>query len=518
MTPDSVAVSIKKGSVKEKSGLTLDEFAGDIVYASHQSYVRNLYIKTPGSEIKKAFVVNYPSLDALTKHPEQASFQVDLTQTKLQVKDILLFVPELRSNPALRNPNDVWNVTWLEAGPWIISILKRYNFQGLTSTQINAHGSLSGLTNPKKAGGNFVIERFHTNQNDIALFTGTRLSNEQMNLPHDFTIRGTINGNAGTINTKMRILTSDGNISVNGTFSNFTNLAKAKYNGQITTSNLQVGKILRQENTIGPLSATIVADGQGLTPDAINTKFSAAITSASYEQYQYSNINLSGSLQKTNFNVHATIKDPNADADITISGNYSDHPAFTVHGMIDSVKTLPLHLTTEPLIIRGRIDGAASDLTAENVNADILITQALLVSGSKRLALDTIQLESGKNDTANYIRLNSSIVKANIVGHYRLADLGSIMQNSIQPYFTTRPSKLATVQPYHFTFSLDVIYDPVFEAFLPGLTDMQPLHASGNFPNNGGLNMKLTTSSVVYQGNTISDIKLTLTQLQMVYR
>src|SRR6185295_7724158 len=172
---------------------------------------------------------------------------------------------------------------------------------------------------------------------------------------------------------------------------------------------------------IGPLSATITANGQGLTPNTINAKFSAAITSASYDQYEYRNINLSGSLKKTDFDVHTTIKDPNADADITVSGNFSDHPAFTIHGMIDSIKTLPLHLTTEPLIVRGRIDGSASDLTAENVNADILVTQALFVSGSKRLSLDTIQLTSGKNDTANYIRLNSSIANANITGHYRLA-------------------------------------------------------------------------------------------------
>jgi len=509
MTPDSTSISIRKGSVKEKSGLTLEQFAGDILYANNRSSIQNLYIKTPGSQIKKALVVNYPSMDAFTKHPDQVSFQVDVVQTKIQVRDVLLFVPELRSNPALRNPNDIWRVDLVGSGTMDHFNFETLQFAGLSSTQISAHGSLSGLTNPKNAGGNFVIDRFHTNQNDIALFTGSKLSNAQMNLPHDFTARGTINGNAGTVNTKMRVLTSDGNISINGTFSNLTDPAKARYKAQITTTNLEVGKILRQENTIGPLSATLATNGQGLTPSSINTKFTATISSASYDQYEYKNINLSGSLQKTNFDVRTTIKDPNADADITVSGNFSDHPAFTVHGMIDSIKTLPLHLTTEPLILRARIDGTASDLTAENVNANILVTQALFVSGSSRLALDTIQLTSGKNDTANYIHLNSSIVKANIVGHYRLADLGGIMQNSIQPYFSTGTTKLATVQPYHFSFTLDVAYDPVFAAFVPGLTDMQPFHASGNFSNNGGVNMDATTQSVVYQGNTISDIKLT---------
>ena len=509
MTPDSIAVSVKKGSVKEKSGLTLDQFSGDIVYANKQSYVRNLYIKTPGSEIKKALVVNYPSMDALTKHPDQVSFQVNLVQTKIQVRDVLLFVPELRSNPALRNPNDVWQVNLVGNGTMDQFNFETLQFAGLSGTQISAHGSLSGLSDPKKAGGNFVIDRFHTNQNDIALFTGSKLSNDQMDLPQDFIISGTINGNAGTLTTKMNVLTSDGNVAINGTFSNFTDPAKAKYNGQIITNNLQVGKILRQQNTIGPLSAIIIANGQGLTPNAINTKFSAAITSAFYNQYQYKNVALSGSLKKTDFDIHTTIKDPNADADVTVSGNFSDHPAFIVHGMIDSIKTLPLHLTIEPLIVRGRIDGTASDITADNITANILVTQALFVSGNNRLALDTIQLLSGKNDTAKFIRFNSSIANASITGQYRLADLGNIIQNSIQPYFNTGAAKLATVQPYHFNFIANVVYDPVFAAFVPGLTGMQPLQASGSFSNNGGMNMNLTIQSLVYQGNTISDVKFT---------
>ena len=125
-----------------------------------------------------------------------------------------------------------------------------------------------------------------------------------MDLPQDFTINGTIRGNAGTLNTKMNVLTSDGNIAIDGTFSNFTNPAKAKYNGHITTNNLQLGKILRQQTTIGSVSGTVMANGQGLTPDAINTKFSAAIASAEYNHYHYRNVKLDGTLQKTIFELH----------------------------------------------------------------------------------------------------------------------------------------------------------------------------------------------------------------------
>ena len=510
MNPDSIAVNIKKGAVRERSGLELNQFYGDVLYGSNQSYVRNLYIKTPGSEIKRAVILNYPSFSALTKHPDESTLQIQLVQSHIQVKDILLFLPaQFRSNPALRNPNDVWRVNIIGNGSMNQFNFEALQFAGLSNTQIDAHGSLTGLADPKKMGGDFIINRFHTNQNDIALLSGQRLSTPQINLPEDFTINGTVNGNSGLLNAKLNISTSDGFIALNGRFSNFTNPAATTYNGVIATNNLRLGKILRQQNTIGSMSAKLSVNGKGLTPDAINTKFSGSIASIGYNKYQYRNIKLNGSLQKTNFDVKADINDPNADADFTASGNFSEHPAFKIKGMIDSLKTLPLHLTTEPLVLRGKIDATASNISADNIDANILVTQALFVSADNRLALDTIQLLSGRTDTGNYIKLKSAIANANITGQYRLADLGNIIQNTIQPYFTVEPAaKLATTKPYNFNFTADVIYHPILSVFIPGLTDMQTIHAAGNFSTNAGMNAQLTTPYIIYQGNVISNLNV----------
>jgi len=508
MNPDSIAVSVKKGSVDEKSGLKIEQLQGDILYANNQSYLRNLYIKTPGTEIKKAIVLNYPSLDALTKHVGQVNVQVDLAQSKVQVKDVLLFAPQLRSNPALHNPDNVWKLNLVGSGTMNQFDFQSLQFAGLSNTQVDAHGSLTGLADPKKAGGNFVINRFHTNQNDIALFTGSKLSNAQIDLPQDFTISGNINGSAGILNAKLNVFTSDGSIAINGKFGNLGDPATTTYNGVISTNSLQVGKILKQPGT-GPLSATITVNGKGITPNTIITKFSANIPSAGYDQYQYKNIALSGSLNKKNFEAKARIKDPNADANFLVSGNFSDHPAFSINGMIDSIKAQPLHLTTEPLIVRGKIQGTASDITSDNITANILVTQALFVSGSSRLPLDTIQLLSGRSDTVNYINLKSSIATASITRQYRLADLGSIIQNTIQPYFNTAgASQQARVHPYNFNFAADVTYDPVLSAFIPGLTEMKTLHAVGNFSSNKGMNAELSIPSIVYQGNNINDLSV----------
>jgi translocation and assembly module TamB len=510
MTPDSVSMHVSKGSMREKSGFQLEQLSGDVLYANNQSYVRNLYVKTPGSELKRGAVLHYASLEALSKHPEKTNVQIELVKSHIQVKDILVFAPQLRSNPALRNPDDVWQVNIIGSGNMDQFNFESLQFSGLSNTQIDAHGSLTGLSDPKRIGGDFVINRFHSNQTDIALFTGQSLSNQQVSLPRDFTVSGRINGNSGALNAKLNVSTSDGFIAVNGRFSGLTNPEATTYNGVITTTNLQIGKILRQQDMIGSLTARASVNGKGLTPNSINTKFSVNIASFGYNKYQYRNVNLSGSLRKTVYDVKADIKDPNVDADFIATGNFSAHPAFKINGMVDSIKTLPLHLTTEPLVFRGKIDGTASNFDADNPDANILITQALFVSSGNRVAMDTIQLLSGRSDTGNYIKLTSSIVTGSITGQYRLADLGNIIQQTIQPYFTVAPaSQLANVKPYNFRFAADVVYNPILSVFIPGLTDMETLHSTGTFSNNGGMTAQLTTPHVIYQGNDISKLNVT---------
>ncbi|HTM92831.1 MAG TPA: translocation/assembly module TamB domain-containing protein [Flavisolibacter sp.] len=509
MNDDSTAARINKGTVREKSGLELEALQGDILYASNQTYLRNIYIKTPGSEIQRSAEMRYASFDALTKEFEKTVFNLNITNTRLQVKDILLFAPQLRNNPALSNPNDVWYVNIVGNGTLNQLNFQRLQFSGLRNTQLDANGTLSGLMNPKEAGGNFRINRFHTTQTDLALFTGQRLSNAQVNLPEEFDINGTISGNAGRLHTNLNLNSSAGFVGVNGSFSDLMNPKATTYNATIRTSGLRLGSILRQEGTIGSVSGNFLLNGRGLTPDAINTKFTGTISSLGYNHYQYRNIRASGSLRGTAFNIKTDINDPNIDLDLAVVGNFSDNPSFKINGMVDSIKLQPLHFTPDPMIFRGRIDGAVANLKADNPDIDLLITKALFVSNEDRLPLDTVQLTSGRNDTANYIQLKSDIANAMLVGQYRLTELGSIIQNTIQPYFAvTPPAKTPQVQPYNFRFTADVVYTPILSQFVPGLTTMETIHANGSFATGQGMNAILTTPYILYNGNEMHNLNV----------
>lgn len=509
MNPDSVAAKITKGNVKEKSGLQIDAVQGDILYASNQTYLRNLYIKTPGSEIQRSAELRYASFDALTNDFAKTVFSLNITNTRLQVKDILVFAPQLRNNPALRNPNDIWYVNIVGNGTLNQLNFQKLQFNGLRNTQLDANGTLTGLMNPKEAGGNFRINRFHTSQTDLALFTGQRLSTQQVNLPEEFDINGNISGNAGKLHTDLNVNSSAGFIALNGSFSDLMNPKTTSYNASIRTNGLQLGRILRQQDMIGSVSGNFLLNGRGLTPDAIHTKFVGNISSLGYNHYQYHYIKASGSLRGSAFNIKTDINDPNADLNLAVSGNFSNNPSFKIDGMVDSVKLQPLHFTPDPMIFRGKIDGSVANLNADNPDLNVLITKVLFVSNNDRLPLDTVQLISGRNDTANYIRLKSDVANAMLVGQYRFTELGSIIQNSIQPYFTVIPSsQTPQLHPYDFNFTADVIYTPIMSQFVPGLTTMQTIHADGHFATNSGMNANLTTPYILYNGNEMSNVNL----------
>lgn len=508
MNTDSVAAKITEGSFKEKSGFVLDELHGDVLYANNQSYLKDLLIKTPGSEIKRSLILQYASFDALMQNFPATVLDLQVVDSRIQVKDILAFAPQLRSNPALSDPNDTWYVNIVGNGTLDRLNFESLRFDGLRNTQLNAQGTLVGLMHPQHAGGNFTIYRLHTTQSDLALFTGQRLSNAQLNLPEEFDINGTIKGNAGSVTTNLNVNTSAGFVGLNGNFNNLTNPNAMTYKAAVRTSGLKLGSILRQPDQFGSLSADFTFSGKGITPETIDTKFAGRINSFGYNRYQYKNIKLNGSLKQTVFNLNADANDPNLDLNLAVSGNMSDNPSFKVNGMIDSIKTLPLHLTTQPLIFHGKIDGTVANISADNIDADVLITKALFVSGADRLPLDTVRLTAGRDDTANYIRLRSDIANANITGQYRLADLGSIIQNSIEPYFSVTPPGAAALQPYNFRFDADVVYSPILSSFVPGLTTMETIHAQGSFATGTGMNATLTTPYILYNGNEISNLNV----------
>jgi len=401
LTKDSIGGKIKKGSFREQSGFVLQELSGDILYANTQTYLKDLYLKTPGTELKRSATLTYPSYHDLAENFEKAKIDADISDSRIQVKDILSFAPQLRTEPAFANPNATWYINLQGTGTLESMYISNLQFRGLRNTQIDASGSLASNNDPNRTGGTLTIRRLHTTQSDIALFTGQRLSNDQVNLPEEFDAHGTVAGSIKNLSTNLTINSSVGTAFVNGRFTDLANPDKATYNALVKTNSLNLGYILR-DKLYGGVSGSMNFSGQGFSSDKINTNFKGDIYAINYNDYVYRNINLNGSIRGTSLNALIDANDPNIDLNGTLTGNLSDNPSFHFEGMLDSLKAMPLNLTTQPLLARGKISADIPVMNENYLEANILMTKALLVTTDQRLPLDTIQFISGRSDTAQF--------------------------------------------------------------------------------------------------------------------
>jgi len=508
LTADSISGKVKKGSFKEQGGFELNELHGEFLYANTQTFVKGLFLKTPGTELKRYASFTYSSFKDFTENFPNTKIDADISNSHVQVKDILAFAPQLRSQPAFANPNATWYLNLQGNGTLETMHISNLQFRGLKNTQIDASGSLATNNDPNKTGATLTIRRLHTNQSDIALFTGQRLSNEQINLPEEFDAHGTVAGSINNLSTNLTISSSAGTAFVNGRFTNLSKPDVTTYNALVKTNSLDLGYILRDDQ-FKNVSGNITVSGKGFTPGKSNINFKGDVYAIAFNDYVYRNINVDGTINGYALSLITDINDPNLDLNGTLTGNISDKPSYHFTGMLDSVKTFPLNLTPQPAIVRGKIDADIPVINENYLEANVLITKALLATADQRLPLDTIEFISGRNDTAQFMTLRSDVANARLSGQYRYTDLGMIFQKSIEPYFQVTPANtLSNVQPYNFSFAADISNAPALTAFVPGLKSFEPIHIDGRASTDQGLNATASTPFISYNGNEITGINL----------
>src|SRR5438045_2016042 len=107
---DTTALTISKASFKEKSGFVLNELSTDFLFTGTETSLRNLIIRTPGTVLRRNFVLTYPSLEKVSANPASMLLNLDIQSSSVQVKDILTFAPALRTLPAFANTNQIWDL------------------------------------------------------------------------------------------------------------------------------------------------------------------------------------------------------------------------------------------------------------------------------------------------------------------------------------------------------------------------------------------------------------------------
>ena len=508
-TMDSIAGEITKGQVTEQSGFQLNTLETKFMYAAKGAYLEDLLIETPGSVIRRSAAVQYPSMEALQKDIGLLQMDIDLDNSKIQAKDILVFAPQLRSQPAFRNPSAVWFVNGRVTGSVANMRIHELQFRGLQNTRVDLNGTINGLPDMNRLNTSLAIREFTTTKSDLQSVLPPNTIPANITLPDRVDLNGNIVGNMASLKTDLDIRTNLGSASVDGTFGNLTTPENLKYNAAIAARGLNLGKILQNEESFGTVTANVTAIGQGTDPKTAYAEIKGVVESAVINKYNYTNVQLNATIAKQQLVADLNVNDPNIDLDLNAKSDLSaEFPSVQISASIDSIKTLPLNLTPEALVYRGNITGNFPVTDPKNLQGELLITNSILVTNNQRFVLDSIDVKAGKSDSGQFINVRSDAINASLTGQYNLAQIASVIQQTIQPYYTLVPNyKPVPVDPYDFSLNAQVINGPLLKVFVPGLQQLEPVSIKTHFANQG-FQANINSPLIVFNGNRLENITL----------
>ena len=507
---DTTMLTIKTGKLKEKSGFVLNEFNTDFLFTTNEISLRNLFIKTPGTVLRRDFVMTYPSLDKLVANPASMNLNLDIQSSSVQVKDILTFAPALRSLPAFANPYQIWDLNGRVSGHLNDLHFNDLRFKGLTNTTFFVNGSLKGLPDPNKFTADLDIKYLKTGRKDILSLIPKGSAPTAFTLPESISAVGRIKAGVNDLVSDITISTSLGSAKLKGSLTNYSKPKLARYDYVVNANGIDLGTLMKDKATYGTLSATFKIKGSGFDPNTANAVASGVINSIGYNKYTYKNIKFDGSIANGAYKANASIRDPNIDLSFVADGVFNGkYPSLRFTADVDSIKTQGLHLTTQSILYHGKMEGDFTNLDPDNLNGNLFVTNSILVTNGQRTQLDSVRLFAENINGQQLIRLHSPFMVAEIKGRYKLTQLGDIIQQSIDPYFSMSGMKNTNrVDIHDFTVTAKAFDNPALHAFLPDLKKIDSVNIVASFSSQTGMNANVDAPLIVYGTNSINGIKL----------
>ncbi|HEX2848271.1 MAG TPA: hypothetical protein VHN59_17130, partial [Chitinophagaceae bacterium] len=347
---DTIAGVIANAAIKEQSGFQLDQLKTDFLYASNQAYLKDLYLKTPGTEIKRDIAIRYASLESMVNDLGNLQINADLDKSRIQVKDILTFVPTLREQPAFASTSATWYIDGKINGRIADLQIEKLQLAGLADTRVDMQGRITGLPDADKLQANLVIRQLSSSRRDILSFLPKGALPSTINLPGSMNLAGTIKGNGSQMNTDLLLTTDMGNISVKGTLQDYSNAQRAKYDLVLRASGMDLNAFLK-DTSYGPVSLSVTARGTGYDMKTADASVKGLVHSATYKKYAYKDLTLDAAIANQVLTAKAEMTDPNIHFAMDASANVSrDYPTdVKLELMVDSIKAKELNLSPDLL-------------------------------------------------------------------------------------------------------------------------------------------------------------------------
>ncbi len=465
-------------SLQERSGFSITSFRGAFSLTENSMQVGDFAFISPNSKVILEAEAAFTSLESLSRTYPEATVKLNVRQSVIGWEDIRYFIPLLPDSLPIKIPPSAT----VKLDTKIDGILKNlrihhFTLQTLEKTYITTHGTVHLLN--KDPFLNMELEKFYTTKKDITTILADTLLPTSLNLPQWINLQGSFKGTFDSPTIKS-IVTSDlGTAELAASLKLDAVSARTAYQGTVKLKQFHTGKLLKKEESMGPITMEASIKGSGLKMDELDTRLDLQIISFLYQGYTYKDFKLNGTVKKYFFSGVAELQDKNLNMRLDGDLDYNEEvPKYHFVFELKNADFKALNLSERPLKARGTLDIELATSDFKVINGKMAIRKFAVFNGEKMYAVDSLLFASIDQEGQSEISIRSDIIEGDFAGTINLYSLPEVIRRHFNNYFSLRDTSYAKpAQPQNFTFKLvlkntDLLTEilvPELDPFIPGV-------------------------------------------------
>ena len=501
---ENIAGALKSGSFQEKSGFKLEEFRTNFAYGAKETYLRNLFVKTPNTLLRDELSLRYNSLNDLTKDIAKVKIKLRLTDSRIAFADILLLVPDLAKTPPFdKEPNGIVKGSGQVTGSVDDMLISKARFSMLNGTVLSVDGRIQGLPDANKLAADMTINELSSTKQDLMKMLPDSAVPASIELPEQIKVSGRVKGSMENVTLTTTINTSFGTGTFSGTLKNITDSLKARYNGTLAFQDFDLGKMMKQPpEEMGKLTLRTDIDGIGYAPKTMKASLDGTIASADLKGYVYQNLTLKGDVDNGLAHVAASMSDKNIDVDLTAEADLSkEYPSVKADVSIDQLDLTALNFYADSLQVKGDIKVDMPSTNPENPLGTFNISDLVLTHHRKPVTVSEINVQLTDSAGGRQANIESPFLKAKMEGNFVYTEIADVLFTEVGKHFKVPGLTYNTVtKPVNFTLDATVTNHPVFLVVVPQLREMNAVqfHAQVDNQKDSSIVARLSIPMVDY--------------------
>jgi hypothetical protein len=452
---------------------------------------------------------------------DQLQFDAQLKQLRVAYQPFM----QLTENLPLPEGLNTWK--WVEAEARAQGRINNIRLSALTlrtdkTTFLSANARVRGLPDTEQLTFEAEIEDLITHMEELQAFAPDSLPPTARRLER-IHYQGRASGSLyayqlnGRLGTGRGTLVQDMSIEFNEDFSNAT------YSGNGSLKQFELGKLLGDTTTFGPLTLSFELDGKGLTLEDIDTKFDIKASALRFRGYTYTTFETRGHLQQKDFDGYAYIDGPHMSVSLDGYASLKDTlPVINMSVLVDTLNLYELGYYPEPLALSAKLDIATTGNTLDDIEGQVTTGQLYLSNDRDTYQTDTILFKAQKqNDGKRALNFRADFANASLKGDYKIEELSDIVIEFVDGFFPVRkllspemPEDDPAVSPMLASHDFELGFYlseplPLINIFVPELTALDTAALTGKFNSEQKiLQLNLDVPRMEYNGLAFDSINL----------